>query len=374
MEPRVAITRCPDYEQDLVDAAVRDAIGLSGGFDPRGRTVLLKPNMLRACEPDAAVTTHPAVLRAAIRACRGLGAAVVRVGDSPAFQSGDFVGDKSGLKAAAIAEGAQWVDFSDPVEIEVPSGTVLKRVQVARAVAEADLVVSLPKLKTHGLTFFTGAVKNLFGVVPGLVKAGMHLRFPGRPEFGAALVDIALAARPAWSIMDAVICMEGPGPNHGTPRRVGFILASPDVFALDWAAASMIGYDPEVVPYLADALRRGLFDPASVRVAGVSLEDARVGDFRLVATTGERDFLHGFLPAKLRPIVRNIASPRPFFSAAKCTACGGCVKICAAQALRLVPGGKAGRRVSIDRSRCVRCYCCDEICPSGAVRLSRRPW
>ncbi len=374
MNHPVALARCPSYEQALVDGAVRSAVSLAGGFEPRGKRVLLKPNMLRASEPDAAVTTHPAVLRAVIRLARELGAASIAVGDSPAFQSGDAVGDKSGLKAAALEEGAAWVDFSDAVEIDVPDARLFKRFPVARAVLDADLVVSLPKLKTHGLAYFTGAIKNMYGVIPGLNKASYHLRFPGRAEFAAALLDILGAAKVSYAIMDGVVGMEGPGPNHGTPRHVGLVLASPNPCALDWSAASLIGYDPKTIPHLSQAVERGLVAPDAIELRGLRFDEARAHGYQLIPIQGDREFLGGFVPKSLRPFVHNLVWPRPFFSKARCTACGGCVKICAAGALSIERSRGQKPHVAIDRDKCIRCYCCDEICPSNAIKLSRFPW
>ncbi|MBU0927405.1 MAG: DUF362 domain-containing protein [Spirochaetes bacterium] len=371
MHTSVSIVRCADYGREAVEKAVAEAVDGAGGLELSGKSVLLKPNMLASANGGKPVTTEPEILRAAIRVARGRGAARVLVGDSPAFQSGDAVGAKSGLKPVAMEEGAEWVDFADSVEVAVPGGTLVKRFSVARAVAEADCVISLCRLKTHSFMYFTGAVKNLFGVVPGLQKSAFHMRFPGKAEFGAMLADLALAVKPCFAIMDAVVGMEGAGPFNGTPRSIGLVLASRDAFSLDWVASSLVGYDPLDIPYLRVASEGAAygFDRADIVIEGVPFEAARIHGFEKVR------IVRGEAAARKGPLgrlVRNLSVPRPYFSRDRCALCGACVKICPAVALGFADD-TAGRFVAIDYEKCLRCYCCHEVCPEDAIDLKRRP-
>lgn len=367
----VSLVRCPTYDPEPLTAALRGAVDLAGGFDPRGKTVLLKPNLLSASDPDRAATTHPEMLRAAIRLCRERGAARVEVGESPGWQPVEVVARRTGIRAVVEEEGAEWADFSDTVDVDVPEGRVVKRFELARAVAEADMLVSLPKLKNHKLLFYTGAAKNLFGVVPGLRKSQFHLRFPGRGEFGAMITDLTIAAKPSYALMDAVVGMEGLGPGNGTPRHLGFLLASRDCLALDWVASGLVGYDPADIPYLADAKERGLLAPAELEVAGLDPDKERVTDFKRIRVPQETDFFRARMPGFLHRMARNLAVERPVFSDGRCERCAGCVKICPAKALSFRDGKKAP---VVDHAVCIRCYCCHEICPADAIRLVRRPW
>ncbi|MEI6876848.1 MAG: DUF362 domain-containing protein, partial [Spirochaetota bacterium] len=189
MKAQVSIVRCSDYETAAVDAAVKKACDDAGFPDAAGKTVLFKPNILMGAEPEKAVSTHPAVLRAAIRYAKSRGASRVWVGESPGFQVGTAAFRKSGLLAVAEEEGAEWVDFSDAVQVDNPEGKVVKNFTIARAAMEADILVSLCKLKTHTLMYYTGAMKNLFGCVPGLQKPQFHMRFPERLRFGQMLLN-----------------------------------------------------------------------------------------------------------------------------------------------------------------------------------------
>ncbi len=377
MKSIVAIARCPGYGPAELDRALAEAEELAPLPELRGASVLVKPNILISADPDRAVTTHPEFLRAFVRLLKSRGASRVVAGDSPGWQPQDLAGRCTGLKEAAESEGAEWADFSREAERECPSGKRVRRFTFAAALDEADLLVSLPKLKTHGLVRYTGAIKNLFGLVPGLGKSAFHLRFPDPADFGSMLVDLALAARPAYSMMDAVVAMEGHGPNNGKPRRLDLVLGSRDPLALDWSAAGLIGYDPAEVGYLAEAAARGVSDPdfpwisgpGDIELRGARIEEVRPASFELVRGPHPgTDIFAGRMPAFLHRMVKNLGAPRPYFDQRACRRCGACVRICPPRALRIEG------RIEIDRDKCIRCYCCDEVCPHNAIRLRRRPW
>lgn len=370
-ESLVTLEDCRSYNQDSVDRAVKaaaDGAGLSG---LSGATVLLKPNLVLASEPDRAATTHPAIVRAAIRLARSAGAARILVGDSPGWQALAPVGAKTGLDSVVQEEGASWADFSEQVSVEVPDGSLVRRFNLARAVVEADAIINLPKLKTHGLMYYTGAVKNLFGCIPGLSKSAFHLRFPGRQEFAAMLADLYLAVRPAFNIMDAIVGMEGLGPNNGRPRHIGLVMASGNAFALDWVAARLIGYDPHDIPYLGLAARDGRYGlvPEAIRTAGEDPAARMVRPFELVHVLRENDFFHKHMPGWMHGLVRDLTVARPFFSDERCIRCAGCVEICPAKSLSFSDGKPAP---AVDYDTCIRCYCCHEVCPADAIMLRRR--
>lgn len=377
MQSVVAIVRCPTYDPALLDKALAQAAELAPLPEVRGASLLLKPNILNAALPEQAVTTHPQFLGACIRLLRSRGAARIAVGDSPSWQAQDLAGRRSGIKAAVEAEGALWTDFSEGAEYECAEGRRVKRFTLAKALGEADFLVSLPKLKTHRLVRYTGAIKNLFGLVPSLGKSAFHLRFPDPEDFGAMLVDLALATKPAFSLMDAVVAMEGHGPNNGKPKELGLVLASRDPLALDWTAAGLIGYEPSEIGYLADAAARGVWagGAADIEIRGERPEEVAPASFELVrATSGGTDIFASRIPAFLHRIVKNMSVPRPFFDHAKCEGCGACVRICPPRALAFIDAPGAGKRVAVDRAKCIRCYCCDEVCPADAISLRRRPW
>jgi uncharacterized protein (DUF362 family)/Pyruvate/2-oxoacid:ferredoxin oxidoreductase delta subunit len=376
MKTPVAIVRCPSYDAAALDRAVAEAVLLAPLPDVKGASVLLKPNILAVSSPEQAIATRGELLAAFARLLKSKGAGRIMAGESPGWQSHEAAARKSGIRAACDAEGVEWLDFSEGAEFECPEGKRVKRFTFAAALKQADILVSLPKLKTHRFMRYTGAIKNLFGLVPGLGKSAFHLRFPLPEDFGMMLVDLALAAKPAYCLMDAVVSMEGEGPANGRPIETGLILASRDPAALDWTAASIIGYEPSELPYLVDACSRGAWvsGPGDIEIKGLAVGEARPARFELVPLRSGGQFVTDRLPAPLRRLVRNAGVARPFFDRSKCIRCGGCVNICPPKALEFAPDKKAasGKRVRIDYEKCIRCYCCHEVCPADAIHLAKR--
>jgi uncharacterized protein (DUF362 family)/Pyruvate/2-oxoacid:ferredoxin oxidoreductase delta subunit len=384
MNKRVAVLECRAYDPELILGKMREAVTLTGGndaLDVKGKKVLLKPNVLFDAEVSKAVSTHPEFLRAAVQLMKELGASEIFVGDSPGFQKPGFKGRKCGLWEICQDEGVQWYDFSAGTVVKkCPDGKKVKQFQVSNITDKVDTIISLPKMKTHQLMYFTGAIKNQFGLLPGLSKSPYHMMFPGRQSFAEMVVDLHSAIEPAFAFMDGIIAMEGPGPGSGYPVDAGLILASPNLLALDITACRIIGYDPDIIPINRAAIDRGLWlertsDPELV---GITLEEAKLEGFEKIRLTGSRSQLLEFLtPSFIRKIETALA-PRPIFHPPKCVRCGECVKICPADALSMkeMPGlsEKFRRMVSINYRKCIRCYCCHELCPEDAISVRRAPF
>ncbi len=346
----VALQRCADYRPEAVDEALDRLLGDLGGLEQwvAGRDVLLKPNFLLARAPDRAVNTHPQVVRAMARAALSAGARRVAVADSPAVGKGRRVAAKLGLPALLDPLGVEVVELNEKVEIERP-GAWYGRLKLARRVLEADVVINLAKLKTHGLCGLTMAVKNCFGAVVGLGKARWHMR-AGRDTaaFAQMLVDICRAVGPALSVVDAVEAMDGNGPSSGRARRLGFLAAGCDPFVLDRVLARICNVDPA---WVATFGPDGNPDPDAVRILGTPATELVVSDWRMP-----------------RRFFSKRKAPAPHFSHRACTLCEQCLQVCQSGALSIRRG-----RVRLSRGVCIRCYCCQEICPEGAIAL-RRGW
>jgi uncharacterized protein (DUF362 family)/Pyruvate/2-oxoacid:ferredoxin oxidoreductase delta subunit len=376
MDRRVAASRCAEYGAEAVEKALERAMALAPPPDARGKIVLLKPNALMGARPEKAVSTHPEILRAAIRAFRAAGASRIMVGESPGYQSMESAAIACGLSEVIESEGAEMATFSRGVAVDNPRGSLVKSFEFASEWELADLVVSLPKLKTHSLLRYTGAIKNLFGLVPGFAKAAFHFRFPEISAFSRMIADMALCADADYAIMDAVIGMEGPGPGSGDPREIGLILASANLLALDRVACRIIGYDPDEIGYLAEARESGnwLSPGEDAELVGEALADIRVHGFKLVHKADPVGF-QKWVPAPLRALARAFMVPRPLFNHKKCLRCSACIGICPAKALSYAAdksNARYGKRIAIDYGACIRCYCCHEICPADAISLRRR--
>ncbi len=378
MKSAVSIVRCGHYGPDAVYRALSLALELAGGvkdLKAYGRRVLLKPNILFGVSPDKAITTHPSVVEAAVRIFRENGFQVA-AGDSPGLDTAGSASRKSGiaevLEKWKVPEG----DFTESVSVANPEGLMVRRFPVAKAWTQCDFVVTLPKLKTHTQMFFTGAMKNLFGVVPGLQKSQYHLRFTDRTEFADMIVDLNVLLKPRLAIMDAVTAMEGQGPSGGEPRHLGLLLASRDALALDAVACEMIGYRHRDIPIVRRAMDRKrhdwVGDWSEISIAGETLDSVKCPSFRKVRVTTDIGFFRKRVPEFVFQIAKDLWVPRPFFNHGKCIRCGRCVEICAPKALSFrTDRSVSGKRVSVDYSECIRCYCCHEICPVKAVDLRR---
>jgi len=368
----VSLARCTSYDMAAVDSAVRECVDRLGGigkFVSRGETILLKPNMLSPKSPDKAVTTHPEVVRAAIKLVKRAGGIPI-VGDTPGgLATGSVLrnlAEKTGIGQVCEEERTEFVLLTESEKVPFPNGVAAKSFEMTIQRARVDGVISLAKFKTHSFTVLTGAVKNLFGLIPGLKKAEYHYRMQTVEAFSELLVDLAECIKPRLTIMDGIVGMDGDGPAAGRLKEIGLVMASSDVHAMDALMAEMAGVDLDSVPTIAIARRRGLVsrDPEDIEVVGVDRRSLEISDFRMPAAPTP----FSKIPRAFVWMFGELFSRKPVFLKASCTLCGQCVEVCPARALT-----KGARRPMIDRSLCFRCYCCSEVCVPGAVQLRRVP-
>ena len=370
---RVSIARLEEYgDQELVSRAVADALkplGGMGAFVSPGQRVLLKPNLIGPFSPELAVTTHPAVVRAVIRLVKAAGG-ICFIGDGPGVGNTANAARVSGIAAVAAEEGAELLEFKETAVFEEEGNRVLKRIELAAQLKHMDVVISLPKLKTHCQMAFTGALKNQYGLIPGTAKGKFHFRFQDRDRMADLMVDINRAVRPALAIMDAVVGMEGPGPSGGTPRKIGAVIAGADLAAVDTVAFSIIGLGLEDVP-VSQAARRGGFgvtDLDCIDIIGPSVEEMKVPGFKLVKAPVNILRILPLPPAALRWVRRQVA-PGPRINPAVCIKCRRCENGCPVSPPAIRPTAEGGPKV--DDSTCIRCYCCHEFCPVKAIELRK---
>jgi uncharacterized protein (DUF362 family)/Pyruvate/2-oxoacid:ferredoxin oxidoreductase delta subunit len=378
MGKKVGIVRCASYDPQEVYGTLKKAFELSDKLDVAGKTVLLKPNILSDSPPEKAITTHPVFLEAAIRLVRENGAGRVLVGDSPGLQMPGFSGKASGLGEATRKNGAEWIDFTKgKIEVSCPDGKVIKSFTLTQAAREADLIISLPKLKTHQLMQYTGAMKNIFGLVPSLAKSPFHARFPSREAFAAMIVDLNLAVKPAFAFMDAIIGMEGNGPAAGNPRQIGLVMASSNLLAMDIAATQIMGYPPKETPVNKEALNRKcwLSSIEEIEYPCLSPSGLQIPDFaKIPFKASPSQFLDFILPKPLKRWKDSFA-PGPEINHQICVRCGDCKRICGSQAISIVDDENTDKKKSvvIDYRRCIRCFCCHEICTVKAIGVKTKP-
>jgi uncharacterized protein (DUF362 family)/Pyruvate/2-oxoacid:ferredoxin oxidoreductase delta subunit len=371
--PKVVVKYCPEYTAD-VEGILRQGLQELGGmtaFVKPGQKVLLKVNLLMKKRPEEAVTTHPSVVEAVVHLVQEAGGIPI-IGDSPGgpYTIGSLQGiyARTGLKEVAERTGALLnLDVGQTV-VTHPEGKIVKSLAVTKSVTDADVVITLSKLKTHGMMTFTGAVKILFGVIPGLLKAEYHLKMPNVQDFAELLVDIATCIKPALSIMDGIVGMEGDGPSAGKPRSVGALLVSQDPFALDVIASHLIGLKPEKVPTIMAARGRGLPSRLDeVDWAGDARSLWRIQNFVLPKTSSVNFIDMVPLPKGAKNFLMNRVRPRPIFQHDLCIGCQDCFKNCPPKALVM----NEQNRPVVDLDACIRCFCCQELCPRQAIEIMK---
>ncbi len=363
----LSMQKCQTYEQSQVDAAIiklLEPLGGIGAFVKPGHKVLLKPNMLSCKDPGKAATTHPAVVEAVARLCVDAGAQVF-IGDSPPsiFGRTEDFWNRTGFAKAADKSGAKLLCFEndDKQPLNFTSNGRRLTAYVTRHCFDVNLVINLPKMKTHNLTRITGAIKNLFGLLPGLAKAQWHKAFPRPLDFSNFIVDLAQHLPCHLNIMDGIEAMDGQGPSGGRVVRPGVLLAAASPVTVDIGFCGVVDLSPAEVPMLVRC-RELSWGPASldqVKMAGTQLAALKFNDYqvpRLVPVS--------FIPEWLLNLGRKLAWAGPALLPGLCIKCGRCKKICPADAIEIVDNGAA-----FNTERCISCFCCMEVCPVDAIEM-----
>lgn len=367
MTAEVSLAKCTSYNDKEVEAALRKAISAVTdlSYITEGTRVVIKPNLVSFLPPDKAATSHPVVLNALIRILNEKGAKIT-VGDSPGGLFNSVYVNRV-YKATGMnnIEGAVLNrNFSQSVH---HSDSALRAREFAYTsyLDDADVIINLCKLKTHGMMGMSNAVKNMFGIIPGTVKPEFHFKFPDHNDFADMLIDLNESFRPALCICDAVTGMEGNGPTSGTPRDIGLIAASENPYKLDLVCAKIIGLEKDNVPTLKRAFERGLApsDAGQVVTEG-DINDFIIGDFELIPRKSITFNDAG--GSIMAGIIRKCMCSRPALLKHKCIGCGECFRICPAKAIEM-----KNNLPVIDRSKCIYCFCCQEFCPKGAMEVKR---
>ena len=367
----VSIVKCSDYEQKRIDRAVKESLSLIGGLDrvvKAGQKVLLKVNMLNADPPEKAVTTHPALLRSVIRAVKEVKGEVI-VGEAPgiAYKDIEKAWHVTGLKKAAKEEGAKVINFHKVERIDNSQNKQVPVLHLAGEVLGSDVVISLPKLKTHNFTLFTGAIKNLYGCIPGFHKKELHRLAPRPEDFARLMIDILAVIRPDLAIMDGIVGMEGDGPAAGPPRKIGVVLASQDLVALDAVASHIIGYAPFDIDITRVAAERGLGEGKleKIKIKGAPLSEAKIEGYQLASSINTLlNRVPGFVLFAFRHLAPWVLKIKPVIDKDRCTKCGECIRHCPTEVMKM------GKDCPIiDTKGCIKCFCCQEFCLEKAVGI-----
>jgi uncharacterized protein (DUF362 family)/Pyruvate/2-oxoacid:ferredoxin oxidoreductase delta subunit len=362
MKSSVSIVRCQSYDEEEVLKRLRQAIDLLGGiehFVQKGNRVLLKPNLLYGKPPEKAVTTHPSIVKGMIKIVRERGG-IPFIGDSPAVGGLVKTAEKAGIKRVADEVNCPLVEFDRPVLSPKGAGKHFKQLEIDQTIVDVDVIINLPKWKTHGHTLLTLGVKNLFGCIPGPRKALWHLRAGENHKlFAQVLVDLYQVVKPPLTVLDGIVGMEGNGPNSGHPTPLGLILASNDALNIDQVVCDLLGISRKALLTNRVALEQGI-GRDGIEVLGERVEDARIPHFQFPPLSGADWNLPGFI----RRALKNALSTKPVVAEEKCILCNRCVEICPPKALERKENG-----LFLDYGKCIRCFCCHEVCSEGAIQI-----
>ena len=358
----VSAVKCDSYSIDQLRKAVKLAVAEAGGWPKKikkNSSILLKPNLLTARPPKDAVTTHPEFVRAVILELKDLGVGKIALADSPAGNySWDKLWTETGMKAVAEEEGVKLIPVEEIKRINASNGVT---VPVMKEMDDFDLIISLPKLKTHILTKVTAAVKNSYGLIPGSAKSMFHGHYQSPKQMGLFIADIFDLIKPDFVIMDAVICMQGLGPANGSPFELGVVFAGNDAVAVDACACGVYNYKPEDIPLLVKAAENGF------GIADLNMISKNGNAWDIVKDKRPKrsnsDFLHA-IPEKLFHALTLFLTFRPHINQKKCVKCGVCKKVCSQDAI-IIKNGK----FIVQPSKCILCMCCMESCASHAINL-----
>jgi uncharacterized protein (DUF362 family)/ferredoxin len=364
-----AVVRCADYSGEALDVALKEAVDAIGGLDwvEPGMNVAVKVNLAAAKAPEFAVCTDPAAVCALCRMLVARGAKVT-VGDSPAGLFNPAILERTYAQTGmtrVLETGAKLNYDCTQYEAAFQEGVAAKRFTRTAWLRDADAVIDFAKLKTHGMMALTGAVKNLYGTVPGTVKLEYHYLHANHAEFADMLVDLYEYTAPKLSLIDAVVAMDGNGPTSGRPRRANAIIASLSGHEADVAACAILGLNPAEVPTMERAAARGLvdLDIGKIAVYGDPFEFT-IPNCELMPRTEITSIKNarGVSVSLMRMVLKR----RPEVKKDACVGCAECAKLCPAKAIEM-----KNRLPIIDRKKCIRCFCCQEFCPKGAMRVHR---
>lgn len=372
----VIVKKCENYDLDLIRQKISEALAAMGGIEkliPKDAKVFVKLNCVGPFEPELAITTNPVFVQAVIQLVKTRTANIL-IGDNPAVKNIHYTLKKCGIMDVIEKENIPVFDPAKLTIIRNPQPKLFSSFEVSEEMADADVLINLPKLKTHTLTHMTVAQKNLFGFIFGLNKSGWHVRASNPLEFGEALNDLYGAILSQYQhktmihLCDGIVGLEGDGPSSGgNPKTANAILASADAVSLDRIACDLVhlSYDNLYVTKIAGERGYGTADRKNIEVLGDSLSEFE--NIRFQAPKSQMG--HWGLRLLKHKSIRNLILETPSINREACAKCGECARICPAKTMKIT----SGQFPSLTKENCIRCWCCAEVCPKNAIVKSKRP-
>lgn len=371
---KVALLKCHEYDLDLLKEKIRASLFLIDAYDKikANAKVFIKLNLVGPFHPDLGITTHPTFVKAVIQIVKEKTSNIL-IGDNPATKDLIYTLKKTGIYDVIKEENIQIVNNKELVTINNSQYKIYQSFNVSKEMIDVDIMINLPKLKTHAFAYMTGAEKNLFGLIYGLSKASWHVKAANPLQFGEAINDLYGAvlehfeSRQIIHICDGILGLEGEGPGtSGIPKKANAILASLDAISLDRVACELVqlNYKLQFINTIGNERKLGVGDINKITIVGDKISDF---DVKFLAP---KDSL-GILGLKIIKIkgFRNLILEHPKIDHHKCIKCGECAHICPPKAMQI----KTKQYPTVKTSVCIRCWCCSEVCPQEAIYKSKRP-
>ncbi|MBD3413198.1 MAG: DUF362 domain-containing protein [Candidatus Aminicenantes bacterium] len=372
MKPsKVSLVQVKDYQQEHLNSGLKKGLNLLGGIqhiiNPHSRVFVKINHLSPPSPPEKAIVTHPSFTREVLGILKSLSCHIT-VGDDIQYKGKDRF-HTSGYQKICDEMEVELINLKEAGFRKIKcNGKHLKSIYISPPILESDHVINLPKLKTHSFTIFTGAVKNMYGVIPYGLRLQYHKQFSLPSEFSEMLVDIYSCVPPCLSIMDGINSMEGEGPSSGNPRKTNVILISEDGVALDAVASQIVGLDPISVYSTQDAHQRGVGvgDLKKIQILGEEISRIKTRDFKHSAVAV--GIIQRRIPQILHSFIQNQLTFIPEVIPKKCTSCMECIDICPTAAAQIVNG-----KAWIEQNKCIHCMCCHEVCQFHAIKLKNQP-
>jgi uncharacterized protein (DUF362 family)/Pyruvate/2-oxoacid:ferredoxin oxidoreductase delta subunit len=359
-----------DYDKELLKEKIKKALDYFNLPNLEGKKILIKPNLLMSAPPEKAITTHPILIESLIEVLKEKGVKDIFIGDTPGNTSTniDHLYRITGLKEVAERQGVNLINLYTYGVINIKSD-IAGEIPITKFIKEVDYVINVPKLKTHTFMLMTCAIKNTFGLVPGMNKSRMHAIAINPESFAQILVDIFKEVNPLINIVDGIIGMEGEGPSAGNPRKFGKLIIGDNAVAVDVISSIILGYSPQEIYTNLVAYKKGLgeIDIEKIEVIGEEKDKlynhdvAKVKNFYSL-TKNLPSFMGNIASFLFNKLIRQY----PVIDDTKCIKCRICENGCPKKAISLI-----NNKMVIDYSKCISCFCCHELCPQKAIRLEK---
>lgn len=372
MENKVYWYNCEKYDEKLITEAYQEILVDNGLLDfvSSGMKIGIKVNLVGNFGPDKAATTHPLLVKKLCELLIERGA-IVTIGDSPGglFTESILKSIYKGTGFLICEEIGAKLNYDVSTSQLKVEKQVVKTLDVSNWLLEQDALINFAKLKSHGMMALSASVKNMFGIVPGVLKPEYHYRYPNHDDFANMLIDINEVFDCKLNLIDGIIGMEGNGPTQGEPRYIGAILASRKPYPLDVVACKIIDLDIDNVYTVSESIKRGLTANYDEIILNKPIDDIIIKDYKNILPGKSMEFSEKFkgpFGKIINPIIAKVLTVKPKVKKKECIGCKKCANICPVNAIEMIK-----KKPVINREKCIRCFCCQEFCPVGAMKAHK---